>query len=228
MTLHHATSVPFATGVVLQILARLAVSARALPSEGRVLFAEVASTLADGEWSEMQRTGDPTLSATDYHRIIDAKTASLFGAAASLGGMAARAKSAEVRALGRAGRDAGLAFQLVDDLLDLVGDERDLGKRPGTDLRARKMTLPVILAREAAGPEARARLDAIVRGERPVDDEELAFVREQVRQSGADARCRERAHALLDRALAALERLPEREGRELLRAIFTRCVERDR
>ncbi|MDQ3036996.1 MAG: polyprenyl synthetase family protein, partial [Myxococcota bacterium] len=227
-TLHHATSVPFATGVALQLLSRLASSARDLPESGRVLFAEAAATLADGEWSEMRHTGDPTLSLTEYHRIVEAKTARLFSAAAALGGLAAGAPPAHVRALSRSGREAGLAFQIVDDLLDLVGDERDLGKRPGTDLRARKCTLPILLLRDASDAAERVHLEALVRGERAVDDAEIARLCARVRDLGIDARCRERAQSHLARALAELERLPDREGARVLAELFGRCVERDR
>ena len=193
-----------------------------------MLFAEAAATLADGEWAEMQRTGDPLLSVTDYHRIVEAKTARLFSTASALGALAARTSPDVVRAATRAGHAAGIAFQIVDDLLDLVGDERDLGKTPGTDLRARKCTLPLIYARQVCAAPERARLDAIVRGERVVDDGELGFVRELVIETGAAERCRARARALLERSERDLARLPDREGAALLAEIHRRCVERDR
>lgn len=227
-TLHHATSVPFAIGVALHLLSRMASAARDLPGESRVLFAEAAATLAEGEWSEMRHTGDPSLSVTQYHRIVEAKTARLFSTAAALGGLACRAAPAHVRALSRAGREAGIAFQIVDDLLDLLGDERDVGKRAGTDLRARKGTLPVLLLRDALAGDERARLAAMVRGEHEVDDRALSWARSRARETRVDVRCRERARAHLDRAIAALGALPERDGAALLAELFSRCVERDR
>ncbi|UJR83368.1 polyprenyl synthetase family protein [Sandaracinus amylolyticus] len=225
-TLHHATSVPFATAVALQLLARLAMAARDLPGESRVLVADTAAALAEGEWSEMRHSGDPTISITAYCRVIEAKTARLFATACALGGLAARATPASIRALTRAGREAGLAFQIVDDLLDAIGDEAELGKRRGTDLRARKPTLPTLLLRDALPPIERARLESLIRGDRACTDVEVAWAARRIEELEVDERCRERADAHLSRALAELARLPDREGAALLEGLFTRCVER--
>lgn len=233
-TLHHATTVPFALGVAAYLLARLNGALRDLPPSSREYLVTAATALMDGQRDELRHTGDVRLSVSGYYRIIDAKTARLFACAASLGGLSAGAPAGHIRALARFGREAGLAFQIVDDLLDYVGDEHELGKRPGTDLRACKITLPVIELRAALRGEERARLESLLR---PISetharlvatDEDVRWIRDALVARQLDRACADRARRHLGRARAALASLPGTDGRALLEALAVKFVERRR
>lgn len=97
-----------------------------------------------GELRQIHSRGNFALSESEYLSIIEAKTAELCACCCRLGAHYAGANSARTDALDRLGRNLGIAFQIADDLLDLVGDEGSMGKSLGTDLDKQKMTLPVI------------------------------------------------------------------------------------
>ena len=143
--------------------------------------------------------------------IIEAKTARLFSAAALTGALAVEAEPTHAKALGRYGREIGLAFQIVDDLLDYIGDEGVLGKRPGTDLTAGKVTLPLILLSDRLDRHDRRRLASAL-GDRAA----LGWVRAMIDQHDVIDACEERAGLHRARAQAAIAKLPDAPGRQLL------------
>lgn len=221
--LHEATSSPFAAGVAIFVFARVLRAIDGSHPAIRKHLVDAGSTLVTGERLELRYTGDAGLSLTDYYRIIEAKTARLFSAAAAVGALAAEAPKRHVKALGRFGREIGLAFQITDDRLDYLGDEATLGKRPGTDLRAAKMTLPLLLLREDMDAAGRAWLaEALGR------DDALDEVTAELVRRGIGPRCHERAVEHLTRAREALGDLPDAEGRRLLETLAVRFVERER
>jgi octaprenyl-diphosphate synthase len=114
-----------------------------------VLSATLAD-ICDGEVLQLRAIGDLDLPLAAYIDIVDKKTAALFSAAAKCGAIAAGGTSEATEALAAFGRAYGIAFQMKDDLLDLTADERTLGKPVGSDLRERKMTVPLILALRAS------------------------------------------------------------------------------
>ncbi len=228
-TLHQATSEPFAIGVTAWILARIAVELRQLPPDVRSTMADAAQTLAEGQRSELHHTGDPELSLTGYYRIIEAKTARLFAASAAMGGTVGGGNPRQVAALFRYGVEAGLAFQIVDDVLDYTGALDLLGKRPGTDMRARKVTLPVLLLRERLDIRGRDRLATILfDASSDPNEADLDWMRLAMHRHDIVSDCIRRARTHRDRALDALSTLPRGEGRDVLMALANRFVERDR
>lgn len=108
--------------------------------------AEAVHRMVLGELAETVRRDDLSLSEAEYLKIVGDKTASLFACATYLGARAGGLSEEEARRLRRYGEQLGVAFQIVDDLLDLCQDEQDLGKPTGADLRDGKVTLPVIHA----------------------------------------------------------------------------------
>lgn len=108
-------------------------------------IAEAASEVCSGEIIQTQRRFDLKLSISDYYRIIEMKTAALFSAACELGAFISEAKPQVIGALKIFGGKIGTAYQIYDDLLDLVGSEQETGKTLGTDLSKGKFTLPVLL-----------------------------------------------------------------------------------
>ncbi|MCA9606912.1 MAG: polyprenyl synthetase family protein, partial [Myxococcales bacterium] len=212
--LHTATSDAFATGITVFLFARVLRRTHAMHPDIRKHLVQAATALAEGERLELQHTAMPQVSMTGYYKIIEAKTARLFSAAAMNGALAAEADRKHAAALGRFGREIGLAFQLVDDLLDYVGDEPALGKAPGTDLRAAKVTLPMILLRDALDAEGRSRLGAALG-----KIEELGWIQAAMREHGVEEACRVRAEEHTRRALEAIADLPDAEGRQILEAL---------
>ncbi len=138
--LHRLASTPFAAGVAGWLLAHTALREPGL--------ADAMLALAEGQRAELAHAGEPSLSRQDWYAIAAQKTARLFAAAASLGGRAAGASPAHQQQLARFGQELGLAFQIVDDLLDVVGEADALGKPPGQDLRAGRVGFPMVLLRE--------------------------------------------------------------------------------
>ena len=110
----------------------------------RVLTKAVAA-MSEGELLQMQKTGDLGLSMDDYKRIIYGKTAALFSAACECGALLGKASPIQQQKMRDYGRNIGYVFQMKDDLLDYFGSEKEIGKKPGTDLMEKKVTLPILL-----------------------------------------------------------------------------------
>ena len=131
----------------------LMVETGSLPALG--ILARASRVIAEGEVMQLTGSHDLNLSQALYLKIITAKTAELFAAAAEAGATAADAGQGEVQSLREYGLKLGLAFQLVDDALDYGGISERLGKDAGDDFREGKATLPLILAVARSGPNER-------------------------------------------------------------------------
>lgn len=180
------------------------------------ILAETTNTIAEGEVMQLMQAGCAEVDEAAYFRIIHAKTARLFEAAAALGALAASATEPLCRAAASCGRALGLAFQLADDALDYAGDARTLGKEPGNDLREGKMTLPLIWLAQC-GTEAQKRLlrEYIGQGEKAHFEAIIAAVRE----SGALAYTALRAGEEAKKAEDALAAFPDSPCRDHLKAL---------
>jgi octaprenyl-diphosphate synthase len=110
------------------------------------ILSRASSVIAEGEVMQLATTNNMQTSEQAYLDVICAKTAALFAAACRIGALVAGRSSAEANALETYGRNLGIAFQLVDDVLDYSAKQRTLGKTVGDDFREGKVTLPVILA----------------------------------------------------------------------------------
>ena len=185
--------------------------------EVRVL-SQAGSALAQGELAQRADAWDTAVSVERYLWRCELKTARLFEAAAELGALEA---GGPARELGDFGRAIGLAFQLLDDVLDVAGPEQRTGKRPGTDLLDGTVTLPLIIAR---GRDAElAALD--LRKVSTPDD--AARVCERIEATGALEEARRRALAIVAKAKTGLPELP-REQRAALELVADGVVERYR
>lgn len=169
-----------------------------------ILSATLAA-ICDGEVLQMSATGNLSTTQETYVEIARKKTASLFAASAECGAIAAGATAAQVGALREFGDCYGVAFQMNDDVLDLVADERTLGKPVGNDLGERKVTIPLILAlRDGDEPFAES-----VRGFYGATDDAAIprLAAEIASQGGLDATRRQIAE-YSKKAKAALAPLP--------------------
>jgi octaprenyl-diphosphate synthase len=187
------------------------------------LLCEVTLRMIEGELYQLTKTGEVFLTEEEHFEIIRRKTAYLFAGCAQIGGMLGTTTRDEQRALWDYGFDLGIAFQLVDDLLDYEGNSHELGKNVGDDLREGKPTLPLLLAMAHAKPEERALLrQAIERGAQ----EQLPQILAIVRSTGALDATRAAAQREADKAQAELARLPPSRAREALLELCVRSIHR--
>jgi octaprenyl-diphosphate synthase len=119
------------------------------------ILSTASAVIAEGEVLQLLTSNDIGTREADYLRVVDAKTAALFAAASRIGAVLAGRSEAEERALECYGRNLGIAFQLVDDVLDYSAREAELGKSIGDDFREGKITLPIVLALRAADDRER-------------------------------------------------------------------------
>ena len=179
--------------------------------------------IAEGEVLQLTNIGNPSISEADYFETIQGKTAMLFEAASHSGAVLAEATPEQERALQHYGRYLGLAFQLIDDLLDYQGDAEAMGKNVGDDLAEGKPTLPLIHAMERGTPEQAKLIRQVIRkgGLEQLDDV-LAIIHD----TGALAYTRVRAEEMADKALAELDALPPSPYRDSMAQLARLAVDR--
>jgi octaprenyl-diphosphate synthase len=189
------------------------------------VIGEATNRVCAGELRQVCERGNLYLSEADYFAIIDGKTAALTECCGRLGALYAGATEAVADRLAAYGRNLGLAFQIADDLLDLMGNEHTAGKTLGTDLAEQKLTLPVIhcLARLPACEADRLR-EAIRKGR----DGTGARVLAALGRTESLANARRKAEELARAARAELECLPRSECRSILEAMTEWAVRREK
>lgn len=183
------------------------------------ITADACAALAEGEIHQKRRAFDAGVSREEYLEIIRRKTALPIMAGAKIAGLLAGARLEDVEAVGDYGLNLGVAFQIVDDILDVIGDRPHLGKPPGMDLREGTVTLVAIHALNngsAVDHAALARILAKRRKEESEVREALAILRD----SGAIAKARADAHHFGALAKKALDPIPDGpDKRNLMRLV---------
>ncbi len=187
------------------------------------LIGAATNRVCEGEMCQGLQRGNFDLTEEEYFDVIDGKTAELIACCCQLGALFSGASAETVASLTRFGRWVGLAFQIADDVLDLVGEEQATGKSLGTDLEQQKMTLPLIRLL-AHGPEGLAdRVRQILRSSAGNKRELLKPC--LVESDGIDY-ARRRAEELAVRARRELNCLPPSPCRSILEAITERVIHR--
>jgi octaprenyl-diphosphate synthase len=181
------------------------------------------NTVCEGELRQIESQGRFSLSEAEYLAIIESKTAELCSCACRLGAHYSGAGAAVEEALSRYGRYLGIAFQIVDDLLDIEGDESTTGKSLGTDLAQRKPTLPLIRLWEKSNEAQRGELVAIM--ERP-DDHRREALGPWFKSAAALDYARQAASGYADKARAELGALAASPASNVLRQLTEFVVER--
>jgi len=196
--------------------------------EDRTASLDLAKTtrrLCTGEIDQNCNRGRFDLPLAEYFRIIEDKTAALYQASARLGGHYAAATPAQIAALDDYGRLLGIAFQIIDDCLDLSGDEKRVGKSLGTDLSERKMTLPLIRLLERVGPRRANEVRALLAD--PAVADPRAALASVVDVTPDIASARATAEQFVHDGLARLDALPPSPSRTTLRAMGDFVLQRD-
>ncbi|MEO1563756.1 MAG: polyprenyl synthetase family protein [Pseudomonadota bacterium] len=178
------------------------------------ILANASATIAEGEVLQLSAAHDLTTSEDIYFQVIRGKTAALFAAACEVGGVIADAGDAKTEALRSYGDSLGIAFQIVDDLLDYGGASAALGKNTGDDFREGKLTLPVIRTlAQATDDEHAFWQSALV--DRKTDDIALTKAVEMMQRYGGLASTRDTALHYAKTAKAALADLPPSDLRDM-------------
>jgi octaprenyl-diphosphate synthase len=191
------------------------------------LLCDVTLRMIEGELYQLTKTGDVDITEDEHFEIIRRKTAYLFGGCAQIGGMLGDMTPVQHQALREFGFNLGIAFQLVDDLLDYTAEEAALGKPVGGDLREGKVTLPIILLLQRGGAEADALIRSVVQ-ERAVSNEQWRDIVRLLREHRAPQLAYSRATEYAARAKAALDAFPPSREREALVALTDYVLSRDR
>ncbi len=179
------------------------------------ILSNAAATIAEGEVLQLTAAQDLATDEAVYLQVVRGKTAALFSAAMEVGGVIADADAATVKALYDYGDALGVAFQIVDDLLDYQGQSTATGKNIGDDFRERKLTLPVIKAVAKANADERAFwVRTIEKGKQ--GDGDLDHALALLNKHGTLAETREDALHWANRAKAALAPLPDHDIKDML------------
>ncbi|KGJ07958.1 polyprenyl synthetase family protein [Paracoccus versutus] len=179
------------------------------------ILANASATIAEGEVLQLTAAQDVSTTEDTYIQIVRGKTAALFSAATEAGAVVAGADPAVQQALFDYGDALGIAFQIVDDLLDYGGSTTTIGKNVGDDFRERKLTLPVIKAIARADEAERAFWERTI-GQGRQDEADLATALEILRRREALEAARADAIAWAGRAKAALQAAPDQPLRRIL------------
>ncbi len=187
------------------------------------LMADTTNIIAEGEVLQLLNCGNPETSEEQYLQVIRAKTARLFEAAAQLGPILSESPQEQEHALARYGLHLGMAYQLVDDVLDYDGSASEIGKNVGDDLAEGKPTLPLIHAMRAGTPAQAAIIrKAIEHGGRDYID----AVIDAVESTGAITYTSRAAAAQADSALEALTEIPPSPYRDALESLAEFSISR--
>lgn len=187
------------------------------------VMADATNRIAEGEVMQLLNCHDPDTTEARYTEVIHRKTATLFEAGARLGAVVAKRPAAEEQALADYGRHLGVAFQLIDDVLDYSATAEEMGKNIGDDLAEGKPTLPLIHALQHADGQERALL------RKAVEEGGLDHVKEVIRivtRGGALDYTRERAHEESRLARECLKALPPSAYRAALEELAEFAVAR--
>jgi len=187
---------------------------------------EATLILCQGQALDMGFPDVKDVSEDEYISMVSAKTSALFKACAEVGAIVGGAPDDQVEAIGKFAWDAGIAFQIVDDILGLTADEEKLGKPVGSDVREGKKTLIVIHALTHAKKKQRDTLLSVL-GVEDATNDAIAKAVEALRASGSIQYAKDAAKRYMDSAYAMLDRLPDSDAKNDLRVLVDYFVNRE-
>lgn len=187
------------------------------------VISNATNVIAEGEVLQLLNCKNPDVDEASYMQVIIGKTAMLFEAACQAGAILSGANQQQQQALQLYGRHIGIAFQLVDDLLDYQSSAEEMGKNVGDDLAEGKPTLPLIHAMKHGTEEQRLMIRKAIR---KGGLEDLEPIRQAVIETGAIDYCFEQAKQQIDLALQQLQCLPQSDYRDVLQTLAKMAIER--
>jgi octaprenyl-diphosphate synthase len=186
----------------------------------------LTQAMVEGELLQLERIGKINISEADYMELVDRKTASLFSACARLGAVVSGADEENENRMGDFGWNLGIAFQLVDDVLDFTSREKILGKPVGNDLREGKVTLALIYAMERASADERRLVETVLSEGNYAQVPFLNVLQLLHRNDGVE-RAMDRAQEFTNKARASLQTFPDSPYQRALLALTDLVTERD-
>jgi octaprenyl-diphosphate synthase len=190
------------------------------------LLIGLTQLMVEGELIQLERIGKIWITEADCMELADRKTAGLFSVCAKLGAVVAGADTAIEEKLGEFAWNLGMAFQIIDDLLDFTAREKTLGKPVGSDLKEGKITLPMVYALENATGAEREEIQTVL-SDRNYDRVPFQRVRQTMQKYGVVGRVQERAHQFTDKARQIINEFPDSPYQSALFAVTDLVTERD-
>lgn len=191
------------------------------------VISQAVADMTEGQILEAKLQGCVDTPADDYLRIVEGKTAALMAAGCRMAALVCGAPREQVEAVTVFGRELGLSFQIVDDVLDFWGDPEVLGKPTGSDIREKKFTLPFLDAYGRAHPEEQLWVDQLVNNG-SLDNGGLRELMDWMEQHQAQERSLGTARRHTEAAQLALEALPDSAAKASLKELLTYVTERNR
>jgi len=187
-------------------------------------MADTTNTIAEGEVLQLARAGNPDLSEADYLEVITRKTAVLFAAACYGSAALSGRPPAERRQMAEFGLNLGIAFQMIDDVLDYEGDPKTMGKNVGDDLTEGKTTLPLIRVMDQGSDGERELVRSAIINKSAAA---LPAIMAAVVRCGGTTYTRQQAQRYHDEAQGALTGLPQGPAKDALLAVTALSIHRD-
>ena len=191
------------------------------------LLISLTQMMVEGELLQLERIGKIDISEADYMELVDRKTASLISACARLGAIMGGAGEASETQLGEFAWNLGIAFQLVDDVLDFTAREKELGKPVGSDLREGKVTLSLIYALEDATREERRLVERVLQ-DGSYEHVPFRDILAMIERHDGFGRARRRAQSFTEKARSIMSGFPESPYQRALYAVTDLVTDRDR
>lgn len=190
------------------------------------LLIGLTQMMVEGELLQLERIGKIDITEADYMELVDRKTASLFSACSRLGAIVGGGDEAAEQKMGEFAWNLGMAFQLVDDILDFTSSEKMLGKPVGNDLREGKVTLPLIYALSQSAPDERKLVETVLADG---NYEQVPFLKilHFIRKYRGIELAMEKAQAFTDRARQVMSQFPESRYQRALLSVTGLVTERD-
>lgn len=192
------------------------------------LFADTVATVCEGTIIEMMTAGQSNLSLHNYYEKITHKTAALIAACCKGGAIVGGATESEIELLYTYGLNLGIAFQIIDDILDYTEDQSTIGKPAGNDLRQGMVTLPLIYALQEQPQNGHHQLVQKLLNETSHDEDEIHEIIDWVLAGGNAERALKEAYAYADKAREVLRRFPPSTDRDILDEVIDFVVRRKR
>ncbi len=190
------------------------------------LLISLTQMMVEGELLQLERIGQIAITEADCMELVDRKTACLFSVCARLGAISAGADTTVQEKLGEYAWNLGMAFQLVDDVLDFTAREKTLGKPVGGDLREGKVTLPLVYALECAIPAEREMVETVLK-DRSYDRAPFSRILNLVEKYHGIEKVKERAQSFTDKARFIISEFPDSPYQRALLAVTELVTERD-
>lgn len=187
---------------------------------------DAVKKMAEGQLLELRKIGDLDLSEDEYFTILKGKTAVLFGSCCYVGASLGKGTKEQLESAYNYGLYIGIAFQLIDDLLDYVGDERKLGKPVCNDLKEGKVTYPLLSILNEIDNTQKEFIKGVLRATNP-KEEDILKIKDLVLEKGGDKKTLKKAQDFVSSAIKELETFPDSEYLRDLKELAKYIVERN-